>query len=65
MTRNDYLAIAAGLVAGYFLVKWMARKSAANQAPAAPAAPSGPGSGTVPAWAEGDATLTDIWLNGF
>ena len=57
MTKNDYLAIGAGLVVGLLLIRWMNRTTDASDEPA-PTAPA-------PAWAPPGTTLGDLWQNGF
>lgn len=57
MTRNDYIAIGAGLVVGLLVIRWMNRKAdTSDKTPAA---------ADVPSWAAGDKTLTDIWMNSW
>lgn len=42
MTRNEYIAIGAGVLVGLLLIRWLNRKTDASDqpAPAAPAAPA-------------------------
>lgn len=67
MKTNEYLAIAVGLAAGYFLIRWMNK----NAAPAASgsgnaAAPTRPAywqdsfGQPLPGWGQGT-TLDNIW----
>ena len=68
MKTNEYLAIAVGLAAGYFLISWMSKRSApAARAPVGSRRPNlnmqtlQDSSGqTLPGWGQGT-TLDDIW----
>lgn len=60
MKTSDYVAIAIGLAAGYFLISYLRKLDSAQPAAAANQQPA-----AMPDWAARDKTLSDIWNQGF
>lgn len=56
MKTSDYVAIAIGLAAGYFLIQYLGKKNSTQPAAAANQQPA-----AMPDWAARDKTLSDIW----